>query len=111
MAYTLPQSVDPVVPSVVLIGVPNKKALEKVIAKLKLHRIDHSVFHESDDDLGLTAVATVPLNEDERAILQKYKLWNENDFSHAGSSVKERQPFRLEVGGLIPSPRTNARVA
>lgn len=110
MAYTLSQSVDPVTPSIVLIGVPDKKALEKVIAKLKLHRIEFSAFEESDGDLGLTAVATVPLDEEQRVLLQNYKLWKEG-VSYAGSSAKERRTFSPEVDGSNPSPRANARVA
>ena len=97
MASTLMQSVDPVTPSLVLVGVPNTKALLKVIEKLKLNQIEFSVFDEPDDDLGLTAVATVPLNEEQRAILQKYKLWNENDFLHAPSSVV-RAPLKFDGG-------------
>lgn len=100
MAYTLPQSADPTTPSIVLIGVPDKKALLKVIQKLKLNRIEYSAFYESDDDMGLSAVATVPLDEDRRAVLQNYKLWNENNltFTHARSSAV-RAPSSQEDGG------------
>lgn len=97
MAYTLLQSVDDFTPSIVLIGVPDKKALEKVIKKLKMNRIESSAFYESDDDIGLSAVVTVPLNEEQRAILQNYKLWNENNLTYAPSSVV-RAPL-LSDGG------------
>jgi hypothetical protein len=132
MAYTLPQSVDDVTPSIVLVGVPSKKSLEKVIRKLKDYSIGHSAFYESDGDVGLTAVATMPLAQEQRAVLQNYKLWKEetslpssstverqpregmemqvptpaSGARYAGSSEKEHQPFRLEVGGSSPSPRT-----
>ena len=62
MASALSRSIDGDTPSIVLIGVPNKKALERVIDKLINNRIDFSDFHEPDYDLGLTAVATVPVN-------------------------------------------------
>lgn len=100
MAYTLTQSVEPITPSIVLIGVPSKKALEKVIQKLKLNRIDASAFYESDDDMGLSAVATVPLNEEQREILQNYKLWNE--VLHAPSSVA-RAPLQSDGGPRFES--------
>ena len=98
MAYTLSQSADDITPSIVLVGVPDKKALEKVIKKLKLNRIEFSAFHESDDDIGLSAVSTVPLNEEQRAILQNYKLWNENNLTSAPSSVV-RAPSPQGEGG------------
>lgn len=100
MAYALPQSVDDFTPSIVLIGVPSKKALEKVFSKLKINRISASAFYESDDDMGLSAVATVPVNDEQRAILQNYKLWNENEFLHAHSSVV-RAPSSQEDGGRL----------
>ena len=102
MAFTLPQSADPSTPNLVLIGVPNKKALEKVIQKLKLHGIDHSAFDEPDRDLGLTAVATVPVTEEQRAILRNYKLWKEENVSYAPSSVV-RAPLMSDGGPRFES--------
>lgn len=88
MAYTLPQSADEVTPSIVLIGVPDTKALLKVIQKLKLNHIEFSEFHEDDDDMGLTAVATVPLSEEQRFALRGYKLWNEAQVYPCSSAVR-----------------------
>ena len=98
MAYTLTQSIEPICPSIVLVGVPNKKALLKVIEKLKLNRIEFSVFDEPDHDLGITAVATVPLDAGQKEVLRKYKLWNEKEFLHTASSVV-RAPSSQEDGG------------
>lgn len=65
-------------PSVVLIGVPHQKALDKVIQKLQNNNIKFTEFHEPDWDMGLSAVATTPnLNCIQRNILQKYSLWKE----------------------------------
>jgi hypothetical protein len=86
MAYTLPQSVDLTTPSLVLIGVPDKKALHRVMRKLRLHHIEFSAFYEPDNDLGLTAVATVPLDDEQRVVLQQYKLWTQEAFV-SGQSV------------------------
>lgn len=100
MAYTLPQSADDYsTPSIVLVGVPNTKALERVIEKLTLHGIEFSAFNEPDDDLGLTAVSTVPLDEEQRVVLRNYRLWNEsNQVSLARSSVV-RAPGPQGSGG------------
>ena len=102
MAYTLPQSADePFTPSIVTVGVPNIKALERVIEKLTLHRIEFSVFNEPDNDLGLTAVATVPLDVEQKAVLRNYRLWNEsNNVSFPLSSVV-RAPGSQEPGGRL----------
>lgn len=87
MAYTLSQSVDDSTPFIVMVGVPNKKSLEKVIRKLKDHQIDHSAFYEPDHDYGLTAVATVPLTEEQRAALRDYKLWKEENIVSGQSAI------------------------
>jgi hypothetical protein len=95
MAYTLSQSVEDLVPSIVLIGVSSQKALLRVIDKLNLHRIEFSAFNEPDGDLCLTAVATVPLTEEQRAPLRNYKVWKE--VSHPPSSVG-RAPLQSDGG-------------
>lgn len=97
MSYALSQSVDDFTPSIVLIGVPNKKALQKVLLKLQENRIDASAFYEPDNDLGLTAVATVPLTEEQRVVLQNYKIWN---LPHPTSSVV-RAPSSQDEGGRL----------
>jgi hypothetical protein len=64
-------------PSVVLIGVPHQKALERVIRKLEANRIEAVSFVEPDFDMGLSAVATVPLNAEQRLVLKNYETWKE----------------------------------
>lgn len=107
MASALPQSIDGVPPSIVLIGVPNIPALERVINKLIDNRIDFSDFYEPDYDMGLSAVATVPVTAEQRAILQNYKLWNESTFNDAHvaqrSERRDNRKVYSEVGGSIPS--------
>ena len=63
-------------PSVVLIGIPDKSALETVIERLQRYGIDYEAFYEPDYALGLTAVATYPItNKKQRKALGTYKLW------------------------------------
>lgn len=106
-------SSDP--PSIVLIGVSNKKALERVIDKLVDNQIGFSDFYEPDNDIGLSAVATVPLTEEQREILRNYKLWNESTFNNAHvaqrSERRDNRKVYPEVGGSIPSVRTIGQVA
>ena len=109
MAAQLPNGLQET-PSIVLIGVPNKKALERVIKKLIDHSIDFSDFYESDHGVGLSAVATVPLTEEQREALRNYKLWNFSTFNNtrvAQLTERHSPKGRVEVGGSIPSPRTN----
>jgi len=74
MAKGLDPSYDQI-PHLVVIGVPDKTALLRVINKLKDKEIGYSVFSEPDDNLGLTAVATVPLTQEQRRVLSNYGLW------------------------------------
>ncbi len=63
-------------PSLVLIGVPDKAALEAVIARLNRYGIKSEAFYEPDYDLGLTAVSTYPItNKNLRAAMGIYRLW------------------------------------
>ena len=64
-------------PSVVLIGVSDKSALEAVIERLQRYGIDYEAFYEPDNDLGLTAVSTYPIqNKKQRKALGTYRLWS-----------------------------------
>lgn len=71
-----PQNLD-VTPSCIVIGVPDKIALFRVIEKLRLKGICHHNFYEPDFDMGLSAVATVPLEPEQRRALSNYRLWRE----------------------------------
>jgi hypothetical protein len=66
-------------PSVVLIGVPHQKALERVLKKLTDHSIGHARFDEPDFAMGLSAVATVPLLPEQREKLMKYEPWKDKN--------------------------------
>lgn len=78
MAVSHPHPDKSAIPSIVLIGVPNKKALERVIQKLKKFDIAHTPFFEPDWDMGLSAIATTPnLSDEQRAALRNYSIWRE----------------------------------
>ena len=65
------------IPSLVLIGTPDKSDLETDIARLQRYGIKYEAFYEPDYDLGLTAVATYPItNNKQRRALGTYKLWS-----------------------------------
>lgn len=67
-------------PSVVLIGVPDKSALEAVMERLQRYGIKFEAFYEPDFDLGLTAVATYPItNKKQRYVLRQYRTWTESE--------------------------------
>lgn len=90
------------IPNIVLIGVPDQSALTRVIRKLESHSIRHCVWKEPDFDLGLTAVATVPLDRVEKEALRNYRLWSP---LYGCSSEKEQPILNREVGGSSPSSR------
>lgn len=66
-------------PSVVVIGVIDKNALFRVVEKLRSNEIGHQVFYEPDFNMGLSAVATVPLEQEQRRVLSNYKIWKEEN--------------------------------
>lgn len=67
------------IPSVVVIGVPDKVALFRVIEKLRAHEIGHEAFYEPDYNMGLSAVATAPLEQAQRRVLSNYRIWKEEN--------------------------------
>ena len=62
-------------PNIIAIGVPDIKALRRVEAKLTAAAIDHYAWEEPDNNLGLTSIATAPLDSTAKAVLAHYRLW------------------------------------
>ena len=66
-------------PSVVIIGMPDKAALEATIERLNRYKIDHTAYYEPDFDMGLSAIATVPLTTaKQRKAMFIYNTWKES---------------------------------
>ncbi len=68
-------------PNLVLIGVPDARALGRVSAKLKACQLPHYEWHEPDWELygfdhPFTAIATAPLDEREKEALRNYRLYS-----------------------------------
>lgn len=61
--------------SIIVIGLKNKKELEKAAKRLKESGIDTIEFIEPDWEYGLTTFGTRPLKQDERHIMRRYRLW------------------------------------
>lgn len=59
----------------VLLSVKDERALLKVQKFLETQSIGYAVFHEPDDDLGFTALATRAVFGEERKLFSKYPLW------------------------------------
>ena len=76
------------IPNIVLIGVPDKAALERTQRKLADAGILHAAWEEPDFDLGFTAIATVPITREQKQVLANYRLWRSP--ISARSSEKER---------------------
>lgn len=79
------------IPSTIVIGVPNQKALLRVIKKLQKNNIKFAEFHEPDFDMGLSAIATVPLVWSERQCLKDYSIWREPKNVQENSSMQTLQ--------------------
>lgn len=90
MALNHPHHNPTSIPSIVLIGVPHQKALERVIKKLTHNNIAHTPFYEPDWDMGLSAVATTPnISEEQRQVLLNYSIWREPDYKASMKTERE----------------------
>ena len=87
------------IPNIVLIGVPDVNALNRVLAKLQAAQIPHYCWTEPDNDMGFTAIATAAVGEGQKQVLRHYRLW-----SHEGTAGQT-------ASGVTPGPLTNTRVA
>jgi hypothetical protein len=63
--------------SLVLLGVDNEASLKEWAAKLEYNGIRCEVFHEPDDSMGFTALASQPLVGAQREIFSTLKLWSQ----------------------------------
>lgn len=82
------------VPNIVLIGVPDLAALQRAERKLADNGIPHVSWHEPDNDLGFTSIATIPLSTEEKKCLSNFRLW-------ACSSEKERLADQKSSGKSV----------
>ncbi len=95
----------------VLIGVPDRAGLAEAIRKITQWSHGYYAWFEPDFDLGLTAVATVPLDREAKKLLSNYALWRPitSLVSSAGrASCSPQKP--CEVGGSIPSQGTSSPI-
>ena len=83
------------IPNIILIGVPNQAGLLRVHERLAANAIGHYMWEEPDYEMGLTAIATHPLDLEQKKVLSQYRLWRPIS---ACSSEKER-PSTLSVDG------------
>jgi hypothetical protein len=69
--------------SVILLTVPDRKALEAAAMRLQDYGIDHYLFHEPDFEMGHSALATRPiLLSKERHRMRKYPLFKASEVRH-----------------------------
>jgi hypothetical protein len=95
-----PQNLD-ITPSCITIGVPDKLALFRVIEKLRSKDIPHEVFFEPDFDMGLSAVATIPLGQEQRRALSNYRLWREPNMPIQVNSAVPTQVNSATMGATL----------
>lgn len=94
---------DEGVPNIVLIGLPNLASLQKTAAKLAANNIPHYNWIEPDAPAsGFNAIATAPLDEDQRKILRNYRVYNTGI-----AQLVERRGSNPGEAGSRPAPRAN----
>ena len=82
----------------VLLAVSSEEQLQLFIEEVELTGIRCAVFHEPDDNLGLTAACTEPIRGATRRIFRRLPLWQ-----HQDSSRGKRDP-----PAYIPKTRINS---
>lgn len=97
----------------VLIGVPDRAGLAEAIRKISQWGHGYYAWFEPDFDLGLTAVATVPLDREAKKLFSNYALWRP---IYAPSSAVEQSAALKAVGRSVVQihrgvPTSNARLA
>lgn len=65
--------------NIVTIGVPDIAALSRVEKKLLANAIPHYSWSEPDFAIGFTSITTVPIEGEQRAALQNYRVYNEKN--------------------------------
>ena len=87
----------------IVIGVPDVSALNRVRAKLEGLQIPHYAWHEPDGDLGFTAITTVPLDGDTKQLLANYRLYKDGGTGKPACGVKLTPSPDSRVGQLQTS--------
>lgn len=64
------------IPNIVLVGVPDVKALERVTKKLEQGQIPHYRYIEPDGNMGFTAITTAPISGEQREVLRNYRVYS-----------------------------------
>lgn len=90
------------IPNIVIIGVPDRAGLAEAIRRMIQWGLGYYAWFEPDFDLGLTAVATVPLDRDQRKLFSNYALWRPVSPTSRASSVLERSSLEERSGVQLP---------
>ena len=69
----------------VLLQVDNQHKLLDVASKLHL---EHKIFFEPDDEMGYTALATLPTQDRRVKVLQRLRLWKPNEGGSRASASR-----------------------
>ncbi len=82
--------------NLVVLGVATQADLQIIVERVALAGVRLALFHEPDDDLGLTAACTAPLTGPIRRILRRLPLWSE-PVCHAPARGPPTRPARSRL--------------
>jgi hypothetical protein len=97
------------IPFMCVIGMPNLSAMNRVLAKLDSYSIRHHAFTDVDVEEGFTAIATIPLNAEQKIPLANYRLWRYSPSASAVPSMAKGEP-NADVAQLREHPVSNGKV-
>lgn len=81
------------IPALIVIGVPDAAAMNRVIRKLNENNLKHYCWIDPDGDLkqGWLAVGVAPIDAKQKEVMKNYRLWNP-----ANNTVPERCKNRYQ---------------
>lgn len=76
-----------IISSIILFGTKNKTELELLYSKFN-NEIKCYAFHEPYRNIGLTAFATEPINQEKRILFKEFKLWKPISYAISQKNIK-----------------------
>ncbi len=85
----------------VLLSVPDERALHEALTGLDWHGICYSLFYEPDDGIGYSAACTQPVGKHHRRLFRRYNLWNAtaSTCSDRGPPIEGSHPHLVTQSG------------
>lgn len=91
-------------------GGESEKAFRRTVRKMPERKVGHVIYSDPDHpEWGETAIATVPLTQDQALPLANYRLRRNSPVAQSQSNAEPTPDGAAEVGGADPSREERTR--